>query len=171
MASRRKSRILAFQAIYAWDITGNVPGGCVPGGNVPGDNVPVENVPVDSVDETPAGVKPGKEPKSTEDRTSDEPEMPDFTRLLVSGTIENIKIIDDTISKHLENWDFSRVKKVDLAVLRISVYALIFQNDTAPSIIINEAISISKEYGTDDSYRFVNGVLDAIRKTLAEKSV
>jgi N utilization substance protein B len=70
------------------------------------------------------------------------------------------------IRKHLQNWDFSRLNKVDLAVLRISVYALMYQPDTAPSIIINEAIGISKEFGTDDSYRFINGVLDGIRKSL-----
>ena len=98
------------------------------------------------------------------------PEMEDpFTRLLVSGTIENIIAIDSMIRKHLQNWDFSRLNKVDLAVLRMSVYALMFQSDTAPSIIINEAIIISRDYGTDDSYRFINGVLDSIRKTLAEQ--
>jgi N utilization substance protein B len=70
------------------------------------------------------------------------------------------------IRRHLKNWDFSRLNRVDLAVLRMSVYALMYQIDMAPSIIINEAIGISKEFGTDDSYRFINGVLDGIRKSL-----
>jgi len=47
---------------------------------------------------------------------------------------------------------------------------LMYQNEIAPSIVIDEAIGISKEFGTDDSFRFVNGVLDSIRKTLAEAS-
>ena len=126
MASRRKGRILAFQALYAWDISGSLP--------------------VDS---------------------SHWETFPDFSRLLVSGVMENLKAIDAMISRHLENWDFSRLNRVDLAIIRISTYALMYQPDTAPSIIINEAISISKDFGTDDSYRFVNGVLDAIRKTIA----
>jgi N utilization substance protein B len=48
----------------------------------------------------------------------------------------------------------------------MSVYTLMYQNDMPPSIVINEAIGISKEFGTDDSYRFINGVLDSIRRTL-----
>jgi len=95
--------------------------------------------------------------------------LPDFSKLLVTGVTENIYDIDAMIKKHLENWDFSRLNRVDLAIIRMSVYALMYQTETAPSIIINEAIGISKDYGTDDSYRFINGVLDGIRKTLAEK--
>jgi N utilization substance protein B len=53
---------------------------------------------------------------------------------------------------------------VDLAILRISVYCLLFQADIPPSVTIDEAIDIAKEFGTDDSYRFINGVLDGIRK-------
>jgi N utilization substance protein B len=134
MASRRKGRILAFQALYAWDISGRLP-----------------------TDNNPAG--------NSEEKGSDE-ELPEFSQLLIAGTIENISAIDTMIRKHLENWDISRLNRVDLAVLRISVYALMYQSDTAPSIIINEAIGISKEFGTDDSYRFINGVLDGIRKSI-----
>jgi N utilization substance protein B len=70
------------------------------------------------------------------------------------------------IRSHLKNWDFSRLNRVDLALLRMSAYTLMYQSDVAPSIVIDEAIGISREYGTDDSYRFINGVLDSIRKTL-----
>jgi N utilization substance protein B len=70
------------------------------------------------------------------------------------------------IRRHLENWDISRLNRVDLAILRMSVYTLMYQSELAPSIVINEAIGIAKEFGTDDSYRFINGVLDGIRRTL-----
>jgi N utilization substance protein B len=139
MASRRKGRILAFQALYAWDLSGNLP-----------------------TDNNSAG--------NSEEKAPDNEELPEFSQLLIAGTIENIAAIDTMIRKHLENWDFSRLNRVDLAVLRISVYALMYQADTAPSIIINEAIGISKEFGTDDSYRFINGVLDGIRKSLGNQS-
>jgi len=89
-----------------------------------------------------------------------------FSRLLVTGTVENIARIDKTIQKHLKNWDIKRLNRVDLAVLRMSVYTLIFQTDMPASVVIDEAICISKEFGSDDSYRFVNGVLDGILKTL-----
>ena len=140
MASRRKGRIQAFQTLYAWDIAGSLPDGNLPEGSPPAENTAAEQT------ETLAG--------------------DDFSRLLVTGTLENITSIDDMIRLHLQNWDFSRLNRVDLAILRISVYALMYQPDTAPSIIINEAVAISKEYGTDDSYRFINGVLDSIRKKL-----
>jgi N utilization substance protein B len=70
------------------------------------------------------------------------------------------------IKKHLQNWDFSRLNRVDLAILRMSVYSLMYQEEIAPSIVIDEAIGIAREFGTDDSFRFVNGVLDSIRITL-----
>jgi len=89
-----------------------------------------------------------------------------FSRLLIAGTIENIEPIDEMIKRHLQNWDISRLNRVDLAILRMSVYALIYQNEIAPSIVIDEAIGISKEFGTDDSFRFINGVLDSVRRTL-----
>jgi len=90
-----------------------------------------------------------------------------FSRLLIGGTVENVKAIDRMIKDHLENWDISRLNRVDLAILRMSVYTLLYQNEIAPSIVIDEAIGISKEFGTDDSFRFVNGVLDSIRQTIA----
>jgi N utilization substance protein B len=96
-------------------------------------------------------------------------DISDFSRLLALGTIENIEAVDSMIRAHLQNWDFSRLNRVDLAILRMSAYTLMFQTDIAPSITINEAIGISKEFGSEDSYRFVNGVLDSIRKALVEK--
>ena len=143
MASRRKGRILAFQALYCWESS----------------RVPVEELAGFSwlENEKLAGL----------DQT-----IVDFSRLLITGTIENIKAIDAMIKKHLENWDFSRLGRVDLAVMRISVYSLMYQNEMAPSIVIDEAIGISKEFGADDSFRFINGVLDSIRRTLqAEKEI
>lgn len=134
--ARRKGRILAFQALYSWDL-----------GNVDIDNV------LDF-----AWVE-----KETLERMGDE--SLSFTRLLVSGTIEHIEEIDSVIKSHLTNWDFDRLNKVDLAILRISVYPLLFQKDIHSSIIIDEAIDISKEFGSDDSFKFINAVLDSIRKS------
>ena len=138
MASRRKGRILAFQALYSWDLQYSQRGDV--------------SIPPDLLEFTWAA-KP------------DEGIM-DFSRLLLTGAVENIREIDKVIGRHLENWEIDRLNRVDLAVLRMSVYTLMFQKETHPAIVIDEAIDISKEFGTDDSYRFVNGVLDSIRKTL-----
>jgi len=158
MASRRKGRILAFQALYSWDT----------GYSQTGD----KSIPDGLLDfpwlepsaEPRSGIAYGSPPAGTKPL---EDEIIVFARLLVTGTIENIGAIDSMIEKHLENWDLKRLNRVDLAVLRMSVFTLMFQTDIHPSIVIDEAVELSKEFGTDDSYRFVNGVLDSVRKTLA----
>ncbi|GHV70062.1 N utilization substance protein B [Spirochaetia bacterium] len=137
MASRRKGRILAFQALYYWEAAG----------------ASLEEVTDFSWLEA-------------EKKAAMEPEISDFSRLLISGTIENIEAVDAMIRGHLKNWDFSRLNRVDLAILRMSIYTLMYQSDMAPSIVINEAIGISKEFGADDSYKFINGILDNIHKSL-----
>jgi N utilization substance protein B len=144
MASRRKGRILAFQALYSWEATGRGTGAAAP---VPEELLSfswLETEKLENLDRTTA----------------------DFSRLLVMGTIQNINAIDKVIRAHLKNWDFSRLNRVDLALLRMSAYTLMFQTDVPASIVIDEAIGISKEFGTGESFRFVNGVLDSIRRTL-----
>ena len=137
MASRRKGRILAFQALYCWEST-----------------------------RTPADELMAFSWLDADKRSALGEGIAGFSRLLIAGTIENIGIIDEMIKSHLQNWDISRLNRVDLAILRMSVFTLMYQSEIAPSIAIDEAIGISREFGTDDSFRFVNGVLDSIRHTL-----
>ena len=94
-----------------------------------------------------------------------------FSRLLVIGTVTHIANVDSMIQKHLVNWEISRLNRVDLAILRMSVYTLMFQGEMPPSVVIDEAVEISREFGSDDSYRFVNGVLDSVRKALSGEAV
>jgi N utilization substance protein B len=165
VASRRKGRILAFQALYSWDVAFNLSAGKgaakgrVKEGPAPESPARISDIPKELLDFT--WLEQDKLAKLDED-------ISNFSRLLIIGTIENIAAVDAMIRAHLQHWDFSRLNRVDLAILRMSVYTLMFQNDVAPSIVINEAIGISKEFGTDDSYRFINGVLDNIRRTLQE---
>lgn len=87
-----------------------------------------------------------------------------FSRLLVAGTVERIDEVDRAIERHLVHWKLERLAKVDLAILRLGAYSLLFQPDIPASVTIDEAVELAREYGSDESYRFVNGVLDAIRK-------
>ena len=135
----------------------------VPLAQVPSEQVPLEQVPLEQV--------PLEELVSfawldEEKRACLDEDIALFSRALIAGAIENIAAIDSMISEHLENWDITRLNRVDLAILRMSVYTLMYQSDIPPSIVIDEAIGISREFGTDDSFRFINGVLDSIRKTL-----
>ncbi len=87
-----------------------------------------------------------------------------FSRLLLAGTVEHIEEVDQAIERHLVHWKLERLAKVDLAILRLGAYSLMFQTDIPASVTIDEAVELAREYGSDESYRFVNGVLDAIRK-------
>jgi len=91
-------------------------------------------------------------------------EIAGFAKLLVAGTVENISSIDKLVKDNIRNWDFDRLAKVDLAILRIAVFEIIYQEDVPDGVSINEAIEIAKSFGTDDSYKFINGVLDNIKK-------
>jgi N utilization substance protein B len=87
-----------------------------------------------------------------------------FARLLIQGTLENLTAVDAAVRRHLEHWDFSRLQRVDLALLRVSVYCLLFQPDIPASVTIDEAVDIARAFGGADSWRFVNGVLDAVHR-------
>ena len=82
---------------------------------------------------------------------------------MVLWTIENISEIDKKIAENLDNWVIERLNSVDKAILRLSVYSLLYQKDTPAPIVIDEAINLAKDFGTDDSYKFVNAVLDSIK--------
>lgn len=145
--SRRNGRILAVQALYSYDL-----------GKIPLEELlEFEWTKESAVDET----------ESSEDVTLAQKEARDYARIVISGTVEHLAEIDAQIKSHLTGkWDFDRVNKVSVAILRMSVYSLMYQKDVSPSIVIDEAVSISKDFGTDDSYKFINAILDNIRKGL-----
>jgi transcription antitermination protein NusB len=84
---------------------------------------------------------------------------------IIKGTLSHLEVIDETIKRKLKNWDFERISAVDRAVLRFSIYSMIYENDVPEKVIINEAVEIVKKFGTDDSYKFVNGILDAVKRS------
>ncbi|BBH51709.1 transcription antitermination factor NusB [Fluviispira sanaruensis] len=89
-----------------------------------------------------------------------------FLRSLLAAVFEKSKIVDDLIEKNAKNWKISRIARVDLAVLRIATVELLERGDTDIGVVISEAASIAQEYGSSNSASFVNGILDAIAKTV-----
>ena len=87
----------------------------------------------------------------------------DFAFGLLKGTYENIKAIDEMLKECSSNWDLTRMMPVDRNILRIGAYELAYC-DTPRAVAIDEAIEIAKKYGTEKSGKFVNGILDCIRK-------
>ena len=89
-----------------------------------------------------------------------------FAEELIRGVIEHREQIDITLRKHTQNWAFNRIAKVDLAILRLAVYELLFRADIPPVVTINEAIELGKHFSTAEAKRFINGILDRVKATL-----
>lgn len=83
---------------------------------------------------------------------------------LIRGTLDNQEQVDEAIRKNLKNWKLERLSKVDLTILRISTYELMFDDEIPPVVCINEAVELSKTYSDEKSSAFINGVLDKIYK-------
>ena len=170
--SRRNGRILAVQALYAWDV-----------GSSPLEDllsfewtkrmahsdelIPKPNAPKDkSAQAKTAAVQDETQAEQEHEELSPSRKLEmDFARLLVTGTVSRIAEIDKRIKSHLaEGWEFDRLDRVTLAILRTSVFALLWQRDVSSTIVIDEAIAISKAFALDDSFKFINAILDTIAK-------
>lgn len=93
----------------------------------------------------------------------------EFLKELVEGVLNNINDIDNNISKYLENWTIDRLGLTDQAIIRISVYELLYTN-TPNLVCINEAIELSKKYSDEKVSKMINGVLDKIYHEVEDKS-
>ena len=89
-----------------------------------------------------------------------------FSKELVLGVWENRKEIDKVISKASKNWRLERMSRVDRSILRLATYEMLFRDDIPPKVSINEAVEMGKKFGNDESYSFINGVLDNIYNSM-----
>jgi len=93
-------------------------------------------------------------------------EVREFAELLVKGTWSKVDFLDAEISRAAENWRIERMAAVDRNVLRLAGWELIFDLDTPPAVILDEAIEVARKYGSEDSGSFINGILDTILKRM-----
>jgi transcription antitermination protein NusB len=91
-------------------------------------------------------------------------ELHEFIHQLVSGTLCSIETLDPLIEKAGSQWKVARMSAVDRSLLRMAVYEMKILANLAPSIVIDEAIELAKEYGSSESPPFINGILDAIQR-------
>jgi len=89
-----------------------------------------------------------------------------FAQPLIEGVLGNLESIDAKIGQYTTNYDFNRIARVDRNILRLAVYEMFHRNDIPPVVSINEAIELAKSLGGEESFRFVNGVLDKIKLEL-----
>lgn len=92
-----------------------------------------------------------------------------FAKELVLGVWSKIKEIDETINKASKNWRLNRMSRVDKSILRLATYELIFRDDIPPKVSINEAVELGKKFGNNNSYGFINGILDNIYNSMLIK--
>ena len=148
--SRRNGRVIAFQALYSWDVTKA------------------------SLDDLLTFTWLQKDSEVLQEKaelseTSKEEQT--FASLIIAGTISHIDEIDKLIENHLSaSWSMERISRVALAIMRTSVYELLFQNGADNKVVIDEAVNIAKDFDTDDSYKFINAVLDKIGKDEAKRA-
>jgi N utilization substance protein B len=87
-----------------------------------------------------------------------------FAQELVKGTLDNRQRIDDMITAQADNWRLERMPAVDRNVLRLAIYEMLYETDTPKLVVVDEAIELAKKFGSEQSGRFVNGLLDGLLK-------
>lgn len=184
-AQRRENRIAALQFLYAWELNRpevladglraffESPERVLPDSEEadPPTPLPPEKVGPDA-EAVPEPV-PMEPPAPTAASQVLEPDNPEgirtwfsFGEELTIGTVGCIEEIDAVIRERAKNWDFNRIAKVDLSILRLALYELLHRPDIPPVVTINEAIELSKQFSGPDSRRFINGILDQVSLTL-----
>jgi len=91
---------------------------------------------------------------------------PEEIKELVDGTVSRKAQIDELLSDYLKGWQIDRLSRVDREILRLAAYEMVYRDDVPPKVVVNEAIELAKHFGTEESGKFVNGVLGKMIKEL-----
>ena len=86
----------------------------------------------------------------------------DFAEQLLQGVVEHREAIDERITQLAENYELHRISTVDRNILRLGIYEMLYRHEAPPVVVINECIEIAKKFGSEESGRFVNGILDRV---------
>jgi N utilization substance protein B len=96
-------------------------------------------------------------------------ELRGFATKLSSGVAGRVAEIDPMIVEAAQNWRIERMNVLDRLILRLAIYEFLHEPETPAKVIINEALELARTFSNDDSVRFINGVLDAVRRTLGRE--
>jgi N utilization substance protein B len=96
-------------------------------------------------------------------------ELRTFATKLATGVAGTVTDIDPMIAEAAQNWRIERMNVLDRLILRLAIYEFLHEPETPAKVIINEALELARTFSTDDSVRFINGVLDAVRRTLSRE--
>ncbi len=89
-----------------------------------------------------------------------------FGEELIQGVLTNLADIDTRIKALAHNWEFERIARIDLSILRLAMFEMVYRKDIPPVVSINEAIDLSKQFSNADAKRFINGILDRLKDQL-----
>lgn len=92
-----------------------------------------------------------------------------FATTLAAGTAEHVAALDPLITDAAEHWRIERMNVLDRLILRLAVYEFLHEPETPGKVIINEALELARSFSAEDSVRFINGILDAIHRTLGRE--
>jgi N utilization substance protein B len=98
--------------------------------------------------------------------TPDDVAIQQFAEPLLRGVLEHRDALDAELAENAANWDLDRMAGVDRNILRLAIYEMLHREDIPPVVSINEAVDLAKKYSTEDSGKFVNGILDKIKSRL-----
>lgn len=87
----------------------------------------------------------------------------EYAEVLIRGVSGHLRRIDDLLSQHIEGWTLERLPAVDRAILRIAIFEMVYSTDVPPAVVIDEAVEAAKSLSTDNSPKFINGVLGQIQ--------
>jgi N utilization substance protein B len=149
-ASRRRAREAALQMLYQWEV------GRVPAQEAVRTYWPGRDAPPSPDDERADAV-----PEAMVDENNRA-----WANAVVAGTIARVEEADGLIAAHLKNWRLERVAVIDRLVMRMAIYELLSEPATPPRVIINEALELARTFSGEEPVPLINGVLDAVRKTL-----
>jgi transcription antitermination protein NusB len=96
-------------------------------------------------------------------------ELRAFATTLATGVAETVAEIDPMITEAAENWRIERMNVLDRLILRLAIYEFLHEPETPAKVIINEALELARTFSADDSVRFINGILDAVRRSLTRE--
>lgn len=147
MKSRHRAREVAFQILYRYDVSLQSTGTQPPTGMALADELQKHFAHF----QVPEGLR-------------------EFAAELVVGTLTHMPRLDEVLERHAQNWKISRMSVVDRSLLRMSLYEMLHFADIPPSVTIDEAVELAKQFGTADSSSFINGILDSAQKEKTAQS-
>lgn len=95
----------------------------------------------------------------------------DYVLRATTGTLDRIAQLDGVITEFLQDWTIDRINRVDLALMRLAIYEMLCEDDVPHGAAINEAVELAKDYGSDESPAFINGVLGNVSRAIAPSEV